>query len=729
MHAPDVQGSWVVSCEHVRGDTRAQPVAGLLERVRAARAVVVAPRTEGPGDVRAALAVPVRGADGALAAVLELASASPFIDEPTIAALGRITAAQIEDDARREALVAETERLRLICDGQPCAVGLLDPGGRFVAVNRALCELSGHTAAELVGRAFADLVRAPVRPAPSGLGLVEESPGAPEIPRQIVVRLDGTRLPVEVEHAVVRSEIEGVDLQVVHLRDDRRDERLREDQAAAGREFQRQALLFNHILEHLQSAVIVANPRGEFILLNRAGRALARPPTPGSAPSLSDAKNRVFEADGVTPVRVEDTVMARTLRGEAAAEKLVVIRDENHPEGTWVLSTGRPLLDDGKMIGAVVLAYDVTALKREEGRSRGLLEAAPDAIVITDSAGSIVQVNSQAEAMFGYPRAELVGRPVEHLIPERLRARHPAHRAGYAADPRVREMGTGLDLVAQHRDGREFPVEVSLSPLAVSGGRLTIAAVRDVTRQKQIMRELERSNEALRRAETELRRSNAELDEFAFAASHDLRAPLRAIRSLVGFLEEDIGPGIPAASREHFALLQSRVKRMDTLLVSLLEYSRIGRSAEQVAAVRLATVVQRAIELAGAPASFVVTHEYPEVTLSTVQVLLERVLLNLLTNAVKHHDRKDGRITIGGVDRGTILELWVQDDGPGIAPEYHERIFGLFQTLKPRDEVEGSGMGLGLVRKMVARAGGAVRVESSGRGARFTFTWPKEWPR
>lgn len=716
-----------MSCEHVRGDTRAQPVAGLLERARATRAVVVLPRIEGPGDMRAALAVPVLAADGALAAVLELGSASPFVDEPTIAALGRITAAQLADDARREALVAEAERLRLICDGLPCAVGLLDPGGRFVAVNRALCELSGHTAAELVGRAFADLVRAPVRPAPSGLGLVEESPGAPEISRQIVGRLDGTRLPVEVEHAVVRSETEGVDLQVVHLRDDRRNERFREEQAAAGREFQRQALLFNHILEHLQSAVIVANPRGELILLNRAARALTKPSS--SAPSLADAKDRVFEADGVTPVRTEDTVMARTLRGEPGAEKLVVIRDENHPEGTWVLSTGRPLLDDGKMLGAVVLAYDVTALKREEGRSRGLLEAAPDAIVITDSAGSIVQVNSQAEAMFGYPRAELVGRPVEHLIPERLRARHPAHRAGYAADPRVREMGTGLDLVAQHRDGREFPVEVSLSPLAVSGGRLTIAAVRDVTRQKQIMRELERSNEALRRAETELLRSNAELDEFAFAASHDLRAPLRAIRSLVGFLEEDIGPGIPAASREHFALLQSRVKRMDTLLVSLLEYSRIGRSAEQVAAVRLAAVVQRAIELAGVPASFVITHEYPDVTLSTVLVLLERVLLNLLTNAVKHHDRKDGRITIGGVDRGTILELWVQDDGPGIAPEYHERIFGLFQTLKPRDEVEGSGMGLGLVRKMVARAGGAVRVESSGRGARFTFTWPKEWPR
>jgi signal transduction histidine kinase len=224
----------------------------------------------------------------------------------------------------------------------------------------------------------------------------------------------------------------------------------------------------------------------------------------------------------------------------------------------------------------------------------------------------------------------------------------------------------------------------------------------------------------------ELNRSNQELDQFAYVASHDLKAPLRAIDHLATWIDEDAGHLLPPRSREHLAKMRGRIQRMEGLLDDLLTYSRAGRQRGEVRAVDTRNLVARVVEMIGPPDRFRIVVEEPMPTLVTLHVPLETVLRNLLGNAIKHHDKESGTIVVRARDLGEMVEFTVQDDGPGIEPNYHERIFQMFQTLRPRDQMEGSGIGLAVVKKIVENAGGKVWVRSSpGAGATFGFTWPK----
>ncbi|HXF63210.1 MAG TPA: PAS domain S-box protein [Caldilineaceae bacterium] len=225
----------------------------------------------------------------------------------------------------------------------------------------------------------------------------------------------------------------------------------------------------------------------------------------------------------------------------------------------------------------------------------------------------------------------------------------------------------------------------------------------------------------------ELNRSNQELDQFAYVASHDLKAPLRAIDHLATWIEEDAGHLLPPRSREHLAKMRGRIERMEGLLDDLLTYSRAGRQRGDVRAVDTRALMARVVELVSPPEGFQIIVEEPMPTLVTLDVPLETVLRNLLGNAIKHHDKESGVIIVRARDLGDMLEFTVQDDGPGIEPRYHERIFQMFQTLRPRDRLEGSGIGLAVVKKIVEHVGGRVWVQSElGAGATFGFTWPKQ---
>jgi signal transduction histidine kinase len=230
----------------------------------------------------------------------------------------------------------------------------------------------------------------------------------------------------------------------------------------------------------------------------------------------------------------------------------------------------------------------------------------------------------------------------------------------------------------------------------------------------------------LKRTNAELIRSNEELDQFANIASHDLRSPLRNIEHLSQWIMEDLGDTLTDRSREHLGLLRQRIGRMDRLLNDLLQYSRAGRKESRPAAVDTRALIGDVVEILHLPPQFTVHVDENLPTLHTPPTALHRVFQNLIENAVKHRTRDDGTATISYEDLGDFVEFAVQDDGPGIAPQYHQKIFQIFQTLNRRDEVEASGMGLAIVRKTVEMYGGRIAVQSDvGKGAIFRFTWKK----
>ncbi len=359
-------------------------------------------------------------------------------------------------------------------------------------------------------------------------------------------------------------------------------------------------------------------------------------------------------------------------------------------------------------------------LQRSETLFRGLLESAPDAMVITSSNGRIVLVNRQVEAMFGYQRYELLDHPVEMLIPERFRDAHPEHRAHYAHDSQTRSMGGGLELYGLRKDGSEFAVEISLSPLVSDEGMLVSSAIRDVTERKQ-------TDDALKRSAADFARSNAELEQFAYVASHDLQEPLRAVSGCMQLLQQRCQGRLDARADELIAHAVDGSSRMQTLIRDLLAYARVsthGRDLEPIdsetvlkeALSNLATVIQ---ESGG-----VVTHgPLPTVAADPTQLL--QVFQNLIGNAIKYRGERPPEVHIDVVHRTAEWQFTMRDNGIGIEPQYFERIFGIFQRLHTRREYPGTGIGLALCKKMIERHGGRIWVESQpGEGSTFCFTIP-----
>lgn len=248
--------------------------------------------------------------------------------------------------------------------------------------------------------------------------------------------------------------------------------------------------------------------------------------------------------------------------------------------------------------------------------------------------------------------------------------------------------------------------------------------------------ELEEKNNALEQAHrdlaektNELQKANADLDEFVYAASHDLKAPLRAIDSLAGFVLEDANAELPHRSQTDLTELRSRVKRMERLLSGLLDYSRMRRLPCDAETYQVSEVISDVVAILNIPEGFEVAASASELVASGPRAPLEMALRNLIDNAIKHHHLDMGTIRLEAVQRGAFIQFTVSDDGPGIPEEYHERVFGMFQTLRRRDEIDTNGLGLSLVKRTVEHHGGEIKIESSavGAGTTFVFTWPLEF--
>ena len=253
-------------------------------------------------------------------------------------------------------------------------------------------------------------------------------------------------------------------------------------------------------------------------------------------------------------------------------------------------------------------------------------------------------------------------------------------------------------------------------------------------RTKEILRQTQRLSKELQSREAqleiqtiELKKSNDELDNFAYVASHDLKSPLRAIDNLSLWIQEDCAEILPEESRDHFDKIRQRIVRMENLLASLLNYSRVGKTDVSVEEVDSAELVRDVIALIDFPKTFSINIDSEMPKLTTAITPLQQVFQNLLTNSIKYNEGDKGVINIWGALSGDeLVEFTVQDNGPGIEPKFHERIFQMFQTLQARDVIESSGMGLAIIKKVIEGYGGEISVESDlGEGATFRFTWPR----
>ena len=341
-----------------------------------------------------------------------------------------------------------------------------------------------------------------------------------------------------------------------------------------------------------------------------------------------------------------------------------------------------------------------------------LLEAAPDAMVCIAADGRIVLVNAQAERLFGYQRAELIGQPVEILVPDAARAAHPGHRAVYAADPRHRPMGAGMPLAGRRRDASTFPAEISLSAIDTGEGILVTAAIRDVTAQLRV-RGIERSSQSL--------------ESFIYSVSHDLRAPLRALSGYSGILLEEYGGVLGEEGRGYAERIVAVSAQMGQLIDYLLQLSRVSRAELRLQPVDLgaeAAQIAEDLQRQEPRRRVCFTIEKPVQALADRR-LIHTVLENLLDNAWKFTSgRDDASIEFGTApSEDAAVCCYVRDNGAGFDSAYAGKLFQPFQRLHAARDFPGTGTGLASVRQIVERHGGRVWAEGAvGAGATFYFT-------
>jgi len=353
-----------------------------------------------------------------------------------------------------------------------------------------------------------------------------------------------------------------------------------------------------------------------------------------------------------------------------------------------------------------------------DARYRGLLEAAPDAMVVVNQAGEIVLLNLQAEKQFGYHRDELVGQQVKNIIPEGFAERLVADDLRSAEDALAQQIGTGIELSARRKDGTEFPIEIMLSPLESAEGILVTAAIRDISVRKAAERHLLETVE-------ELNRSNEELGQFAYIASHDLQEPLRMVASYTQLLARRYEGRLDHDADDFIAFAVDGASRMQRLIDDLLAYSRVGTKGQDLLPTSSEQALQQALlNLRGAidESGALVTHD-PLPTVLADEMQLIQVFQNLVGNAIKYQNPGVPKVHVAAVRNGPKKWIFsVSDNGLGIDPQYFEKIFGVFQRLHGRDEFAGTGIGLAICKKIVERHGGTISVESAlGRGSTFRF--------
>ncbi|MGA2538203.1 MAG: PAS domain S-box protein [Terracidiphilus sp.] len=641
---------------------------------------------------------------------------------------------QAEELARsRQALKTQAQmlqseaRYRGLLEAAPDAMVVVNVGGEIVLLNVQAEKQFGYSRHELVGqqvkniipegfaeRLIADGTRsaadALAQQIGTGIELIGRRKDGTEFPLEIMLSplesTEGILVTAAIRDISARKEAEG------HLAQIEERRRLGADALRESEE------RYRMLLDGVQTyAIFMMDAHGNVLSWN-AGAERIKGYT--SDQIIGHNFSCFFPPEDIKRGRPEEVLRITAASGRHEEQGMRVRKDGSRFLAGLVFTALRD--SAGDLRGFSEFSHDLSESKESGAKYHALLEAAPDAMVVVNVSGEIVLLNVQAEKRFGYSRHELVGQQVKNIIPEGFAERLIADGTRSAADALAQQIGTGIELSGRRKDGSEFPIEIMLSPLESPEGILVTAAIRDVT-------ERNKSEEHLVKTVGELKRSNEELQQFAYVSSHDLQEPLRMVASYTQLLAKRYKGRLDSDADEFIAFAVDGCNRMQGLIQDLLAYSRAGTNGKVFCEASTEGALQQAltnlritIEQSGAVVSY---DSLPAIKTDGTQ--LTQVFQNLIGNAIKYRSADAPRVHVSATNNGGNEWIFsVRDNGLGIDPQYFEKIFVLFQRLHGRDEFEGTGIGLAICKKVLERLGGRIWVESQpGNGSTFYFALPE----